>query len=172
MRWLFSAARRLRELGILGMNRRNAACILDHNPRAKYPLVDDKLRMHRLCREIGVPTPEVYAEIASYSMLRKLPALLAGRYDFVIKPNRGSAGRGVLVVTGRAVDEVRADAEADLLVVAQKPIDATRVRQLVAHATRARVPRPPRRSNRRSPRAPEPRSRPWRWQSQCPSPRP
>jgi alpha-L-glutamate ligase-like protein len=83
------------------MNRRNAACILDHNPRAKYPLVDDKLRMHRLCRQIGVPTPEVYAEITSYSMLRKLPALLAGRDDFVIKPNRGSAGRGVLVVTAR-----------------------------------------------------------------------
>jgi alpha-L-glutamate ligase-like protein len=101
MRWLFTAAKRLRELGILGMNRRNAACILDHNPRAKYPLVDDKLRMHRLCREIGVPTPAVYAEISSYSMLRKLPALLAGRDDFVIKPNRGSAGRGVLVVTGR-----------------------------------------------------------------------
>jgi alpha-L-glutamate ligase-like protein len=101
MHWLFTAAKRLRDLGILGMNRRNAACILDHNPRAKYPLVDDKLRMHRLCREIGVPTPEVYVEITSYSMLRKLPALLAGRDDFVIKPNHGSAGRGVLVVTGR-----------------------------------------------------------------------
>jgi alpha-L-glutamate ligase-like protein len=99
--WLFTAAWRLRELGILGMNRRNAECILDHNPRAKFPLVDDKLRMHRLCREIGVPTPEIYAEISSYSMLRKLPAQLAGRDDFVIKPNRGSAGRGVLVVTGR-----------------------------------------------------------------------
>ena len=34
MFWLFKAARRLRELGILGMNRRNAACILDHNPRS------------------------------------------------------------------------------------------------------------------------------------------
>ncbi len=34
MFWLFKAARRLRELGILGMNHRNAACILDHNPRA------------------------------------------------------------------------------------------------------------------------------------------
>jgi alpha-L-glutamate ligase-like protein len=101
MRWLFTAARRLRELGILGMNRRNAACILDHNPRAKFPIVDDKMRMHRLCRAIGVPTPEVYAEVSSYSMLRKLPVLLGDRGDFVIKPNRGSAGRGVLVVTGR-----------------------------------------------------------------------
>jgi alpha-L-glutamate ligase-like protein len=101
MRWLFTAAKRLRELGILGMNRRNAACILDYNPRAKFPLVDDKLRMHRLCADIDVPTPEIYAEISSYSMLHRLPALLGQRKDFVIKPNRGSAGRGVLVITGR-----------------------------------------------------------------------
>jgi alpha-L-glutamate ligase-like protein len=101
MRWLFTAARRLRELGILGMNRRNASCILDHNPRAKFPLVDDKLRMHKLCRDIDVPTPEAYAEITSWSMLRRLPELLGNRDDFVIKPNRGSAGRGVLVIAGR-----------------------------------------------------------------------
>ena len=63
--------------------------------------------MHRLCREIGVPTPTVYAEVSSYSMLRRLPALLGDRDDFVIKPNRGSAGRGVLVVTGRDQDDYR-----------------------------------------------------------------
>ena len=40
MHWLFSA-RRLARLGILAMNRRNAACILDHNPRRLFPLVDD-----------------------------------------------------------------------------------------------------------------------------------
>jgi alpha-L-glutamate ligase-like protein len=101
MFWLFTAARRLRELGVLGMNRRNAACILDHNPRSLFPLVDDKLRMARLCRRINVPTPDVYAEVSSYSMLRRLPQLLGDRADFVIKPNRGSAGRGVLVLVGR-----------------------------------------------------------------------
>jgi alpha-L-glutamate ligase-like protein len=101
MFWLFTAARRLRKLGILGMNRRNAACILDHNPRARFPLVDDKLRMHALCREIGVPTPEVFAEIRSHSLLRRLPDYLGRHDDFVIKPNRGSAGRGVLVILGR-----------------------------------------------------------------------
>jgi alpha-L-glutamate ligase-like protein len=101
MLWLFSAGRRLRELGILGMNRRNAACILDHNPRARYPLVDDKLRMHDLCRRIGVTTPRLYTVIDSFSMLRRVPDLLPGRGDFVIKPNCGSAGRGVLVLVGR-----------------------------------------------------------------------
>jgi alpha-L-glutamate ligase-like protein len=102
MFWLFRAARRLKALGILGMNRRNAACILDYNPRALYPVVDDKLRMRDLCERIGVPTPKVYASIAYHSMLRRLPELLGQRADFVVKPNHGSAGRGVLVVVGRA----------------------------------------------------------------------
>lgn len=100
MQWLWGAGRRLKARGILGMNRRNAAYILDHNPRSQFPLVDDKLRMQALCARIGVPTPEVYAEITYHSMLRRLPDLLAGRDDFVIKPNRGSAGRGVLVIMG------------------------------------------------------------------------
>lgn len=101
---IFTAAWRLARMGILGMNQRNAEFILDHNPRGQFPLVDDKLRLHRLCREIGVPTPEVYAEVNSYSQLRRLPEVLQGLDDFVIKPNRGSAGRGVLVVTGRDGD--------------------------------------------------------------------
>jgi alpha-L-glutamate ligase-like protein len=98
--WLLGA-RRLKKLGILGMNRRNAACILDHNPRERFPIVDDKLRMRDLCQRIGVPTPAVYAAVTAHSELRHLPELLGQRSDFVIKPNRGSAGRGVLVIVGR-----------------------------------------------------------------------
>src|SRR5439155_5492867 len=101
MLWLFRAARRLREIGILGMNRRNAACILDHNPRALYPVVDDKLRMRDLCELIGVPTPKVYAAVRYHSELRRLPEILGDHGDFVVKPNQGSAGRGVLVVLRR-----------------------------------------------------------------------
>jgi alpha-L-glutamate ligase-like protein len=101
MHWLFTASRRLKQLGILGMNRRNAACILDYNTRALFPLVDDKLRMRDLCVRIGVPTPDIYAEISYPSMLRRLPEILGERADFVIKPNCGSAGRGVLVLVGK-----------------------------------------------------------------------
>jgi alpha-L-glutamate ligase-like protein len=104
MFWLFKAARRLRDLGILGMNRRNAAMILDHNPRRLYPLVDDKLRMRDLCVRIGVPTPAVYTTITAYAQLRHLDELLRYREDFVLKPNCGSAGRGVLVVVDREGD--------------------------------------------------------------------
>ena len=99
--WIFRAAKKLRELGILGMNGRNAAYILDHNPRGLYPVVDDKMRMRDLCVQIGVPTPEVYCTISYHGELRRLAQILGERGDFVIKPNRGSAGRGVLVLTGR-----------------------------------------------------------------------
>ena len=103
MNW-FTCYRRLRERGILGMNGRNAECILDLNPRAGFPLVDAKLKMHDLCRAIGVPTPEIYGVVPTHSALRHLPKLVAGRPEFVIKPNRGSGGRGILVVTGREDD--------------------------------------------------------------------
>src|SRR5260370_31606108 len=101
MHWLFGR-RMLAQLGILAMNRRNAACILDHNPRALFPMVDDKLRMADACKRIGVATPDVYAAIEFHSQLRHLPEILADLPEFVIKPNRGSAGRGGLGFGGRA----------------------------------------------------------------------
>ena len=63
---------------LLRMNRRNAAYILDYNPRAHFPVVDDKLRMRALCRRIGVPSPEIYAAISVHSRLGGLREILAG----------------------------------------------------------------------------------------------
>jgi alpha-L-glutamate ligase-like protein len=64
-------------------------------------VVDSKLKMRDLCVRICVPTPEIYAVVGSHSALRHLPRMLEGRKDFVVKPNRGSGGRGILVVIGR-----------------------------------------------------------------------
>jgi len=100
MWWPFGA-KLLRSWGILGMNRRNATCILDHNPRSLYPIVDDKFRMQSLCERIGVPCPAIYAVLNFNGQLRFLSEILANLSDFVIKPNRGSAGRGILVITSR-----------------------------------------------------------------------
>lgn len=91
----------LKDLGILGMNRRNCECILDLNPRRLFPVVDSKSTMHDLCVRIGVPTPEIFAILRAHSVLRRLPEILQPRTDFVIKPNRGAAGRGILVIVGR-----------------------------------------------------------------------
>jgi alpha-L-glutamate ligase-like protein len=92
---------RLRELGVLGMNCRNTKCILDLNPRARFPLVDGKVQTADLCRRIGVPTPEIYEIVSSHSALRRLGQMLAGRTDFVLKADHGAAGRGILVIVGR-----------------------------------------------------------------------
>lgn len=104
MLWLFRAAQRLRHQGILGINRRNLDFIRAHNPQARFPLVDDKLRLHRLCDEIGVRCPKIHAVISSPGMLSRLRDTLAELDDFVIKPNRGAGGRGILVIAGRAGD--------------------------------------------------------------------
>jgi alpha-L-glutamate ligase-like protein len=98
--WIFGA-RRLRERGILGMNRRNADYILARNSPTAIALVDDKLRVHRLCASIGVPTPSVLAVVERTADLRPCVDHLDILQEFVIKPARGSGGRGVLVIVGR-----------------------------------------------------------------------
>ncbi|GAB6068366.1 alpha-L-glutamate ligase-like protein [Methylothermus subterraneus] len=95
--------RRLRRLGILGMNRRNADYIMRYNPRRLYPLVDDKLKTKRLALAAGVPVPDLYEVV---EIQRQIPALheRLERYPegFVVKPSRGSGGEGILVITGCA----------------------------------------------------------------------
>jgi alpha-L-glutamate ligase-like protein len=104
MLWLWRAARKLREQGILGMNQRNAAYILDHNPRSLYAVVDDKRRMHDLCLRIGVPTPALYGEVSCFAEAGAFQKMLGKQGDFVIKPANGSGGRGVVVCVGRQGD--------------------------------------------------------------------
>lgn len=101
MIWL-TRWRELRRFGVLGVNARNTRCILDQNPRGRFPLVDNKRAMHELCRAAGVPTPDLYASLPTHAALRHLGRLVARHVEFVIKPNRGAGGRGILVITGRA----------------------------------------------------------------------
>lgn len=91
----------LRRRGILGINERNLSFILEWNPRAHYPRVDNKLLTKEICQSNDIPVPETYGVIRTQSELAKLDAMLADRRDFVMKPARGAAGRGILVVAGR-----------------------------------------------------------------------
>jgi hypothetical protein len=100
MMW-YSALKRLLGNGVLGINRRNAECILDRNPRSLFPVVDDKLLMHALCERIGVPTPAIVGVFHRQGELRGLEPFLRARDQVVIKPARGSGGRGILILTGR-----------------------------------------------------------------------
>lgn len=92
--------RRLRALGIMGMNERNADFILPYNPRRQYPLVDDKRRTKELAVAAGIQVPRLYAVVEVVHQIEGLKGLLAPYEEFVVKPAHGSGGEGILVITG------------------------------------------------------------------------
>lgn len=92
---------RLRKLGLMGMNERNADFILPYNPRHHYPKVDNKLLTKRLAMEAGIAVPELYGVVEIIHQIEALGALLEPHEDFVVKPAHGSGGEGILIITGR-----------------------------------------------------------------------
>jgi alpha-L-glutamate ligase-like protein len=93
--------RALRRSGVLGINRRNAEFTLRWNPRAAYPMVDDKLLTKELCARAGIPTPRPLAVARHHFELRRLRTAMAQLTSFVLKPARGAMGNGILVVRER-----------------------------------------------------------------------
>lgn len=95
----------LRKAGILGMNARNRDYIGRYNHRDRYPLVDDKLKTKLLAESFGVAMPSLLSVISQQHQVRYIAERLAGMSGFVIKPAKGSGGKGILVITGRRDDD-------------------------------------------------------------------
>ena len=95
-------ARKLRDIGLLGLNERNADFIMRLNPRRYYPRVDDKALTKRLAIEAGMAVPELYGLIEHQGEVRDFPRIVQDRESFVIKPAQGSGGDGIVVVTSRS----------------------------------------------------------------------
>ena len=99
---MFDMARRLRAVGVLGLNERNSDFIMRLNPRRLYPRVDDKALTKELAIQAGMAVPDLYGIIANQGDVRRFPAIVAELDSFVIKPAQGSGGNGILVITGRS----------------------------------------------------------------------
>lgn len=85
---------------ILGMNARNLKFIRPNNLRRAKRLADDKLLSKRFLKKAELPVPNLVAKIRSADELENfnwnsLPE------SFVLKPNRGFGGEGILVVYGK-----------------------------------------------------------------------
>ncbi len=104
---MFSLKKQLDEIGVLGINRRNAEYTLKYNSRDRYPLVDDKLQTKRLAVEAGIAVPELYGVIETEYQVRHFPEMIEPYAEFVLKPSRGSGGNGILVVAGRTKELYR-----------------------------------------------------------------
>ncbi|MCB1630019.1 MAG: alpha-L-glutamate ligase-like protein, partial [Xanthomonadales bacterium] len=100
-------ARRLRQIGLVGINQRNADYVLRYNQRKYYPRVDDKLLTKKLAIEHGLPVPELYAVVAEEHEIEEVHAKLQNRDSFVVKPAHGSGGDGILVISGRRGSKYR-----------------------------------------------------------------
>ncbi len=102
MAWIRPA--RLRDLGMLGMNCRNVEFISRYNDRSLFPLVDNKLKTKILAQEYDVPTPQLQFVVREQHEISHIERQLADRDTFVLKPAKGSGGKGILVVVGRRGD--------------------------------------------------------------------
>jgi alpha-L-glutamate ligase-like protein len=102
MKWPWEMAASLKQIGVLGINGRNASYLLPYNRRDCYPLVDDKALTKQLAKKAGVAVPQLYGMIEIQRQVRRLPNILRKHTDFVIKPACGSQGDGIIVVTGRS----------------------------------------------------------------------
>lgn len=89
---------KLRARGIIGMNRRNIRYIGRYNDRRLYPLVDDKLQTKLLAQKYGITTPELIGTVTTQFGVKHIAEMLAGHNGFVIKPAKGSGGKGILVI--------------------------------------------------------------------------
>lgn len=97
----------LEELGIMGINRRNADYVLKYNKRHLYPLVDDKIITKERAIESGINVPEMYGIISTEKEIDNLEKIIGERSDFVVKPAQGAGGDGILVVADRFEDRFR-----------------------------------------------------------------
>ncbi len=85
---------------ILGMNARNLTYIRPNNLKRAKRLADDKIRSKRLLKKAGVPVPRLIAQISSRRTLENFDWSILPP-SFVIKPNKGLGGDGIIVIYGR-----------------------------------------------------------------------
>jgi len=97
--------RGLKEAGVLGMNNRNIQYIARFNSRRLFSIVDNKLETKHAAQKMGVAVPKLIGVIENNGDLRKLSAMLSPLEKFVIKPTRGSGGKGILVIGSRVGED-------------------------------------------------------------------
>ncbi len=85
---------------ILGLNRRNQEYIRPYNSLSAKALADDKIQTKKILNKNGIQTPEVYKVIRSKQQLSHLDWNSLPK-SFVIKPNKGTGGAGILIFYGK-----------------------------------------------------------------------
>ncbi len=83
---------------IVGLNRRNLEIISVHNKRKHFPIVDNKLKTKEYLKRGQIPCPETICVIRNFFEIERSMTSLLSYETFVVKPSRGSAGGGILLL--------------------------------------------------------------------------
>lgn len=90
--------------GVLGMNARNLDYVTKYNPKASKKFADNKLYTKNFLSSRGLGAAKLFHTIHSLKELDSLkPEMLPDR--FVIKPNHGYGGEGIMVIAKRKNDK-------------------------------------------------------------------
>ncbi len=88
----------LSKSGILGINRRVGEYILPYNPRKHFPNVDNKILTYIMAQQFQITQPDIFFTISTAGQLKSIDKRIRKLTNFVIKPNRGAMGNGILLV--------------------------------------------------------------------------
>lgn len=83
---------------ILSINRRNVDYVFKANPRRHRELVDSKVMCKQFMQDHHLPQAPLLGVVEAHVMIKPMIAQLRGRGHFVIKPNHGFGGTGILIV--------------------------------------------------------------------------
>ena len=86
--------------GLLGLNARNLLYIGSYNPKKAILMADSKIKTKNFLSACGVPVAKLYAIIKSKKELRTFDWNTLPE-SFVLKPNSGYGGEGILILRGR-----------------------------------------------------------------------
>ncbi len=85
---------------ILGMNARNMLYVRPYNPKSAKKIADDKLLCKKVLKKADLPVPFLLGKIRNPEELANFDWNTLPK-SFVLKPNRGLGGEGIMVVYGK-----------------------------------------------------------------------
>jgi len=91
------------DYGILGLNARGLEYIRPFNRKKAVRMADDKLATKHFLSTRGIPVPRLFASIRSMSELERFDFVTLPD-SFVLKPNAGFGGEGILVISQKDGD--------------------------------------------------------------------
>lgn len=89
---------------VLGINARNRHWVAKHNSPQALKQATDKLATKRHLCDNAIPTPDTIAFFQRPPTIEALKNKLEGLNEFVIKPNQGSQGKGIIVIKEKGPD--------------------------------------------------------------------